>query len=144
MSDSTCHDASDEPDSQDDESNETTLKTPETRSGMDVPSFDPQSGCDAITFIRRKNRWTQKEQYRLKNSLLAGVGLLELANVGDFAANVWNTVPVPHFAMAFSTLLPNAVLLLSAFCSPILFYLAIQNSTIRANANFFQWLSAAP
>jgi len=121
MSDSTCHDVSEEPDSQDDESNETTLKTPETQSGMEVPAFDPRSGCDPIAFIRRKNRWTQKEQYRLKNSLLAGAGLLELANAGDFAANVWNTIPVPRFAMVLSTLLLNPALLLSAFCSPCTF-----------------------
>ncbi|RHZ64680.1 hypothetical protein CDV55_107024 [Aspergillus turcosus] len=33
-----------------------------------------------------------------KNSLLASVGYLELANAGDFAANVWNGVPVPTHA----------------------------------------------
>ena len=39
--------------------------------------------------------------HALKNSLLASVGYLELANAKDFAANVWNDVPVPKCAMAF-------------------------------------------
>ena len=77
----------------------TTLKTP---SFLDSPSptFGSQS---STTFVRQKNGWIPKEQYRLKNSLLAGVGLLELGNAGDFAANVWNQIPIPHFAMALST-----------------------------------------
>ncbi|PYH46939.1 uncharacterized protein BP01DRAFT_265145, partial [Aspergillus saccharolyticus JOP 1030-1] len=33
-----------------------------------------------------------------RNSLLAGVGYLELANAADFAANVWNQIPVPLHA----------------------------------------------
>lgn len=34
---------------------------------------------------------------RLKNNLSWVVGCLELANAGDFAANVWNELPVPLF-----------------------------------------------
>lgn len=40
-------------------------------------------------------------QYQLKNSLLVAVGFFELANAGDFAANVWNQYPVPKYATAF-------------------------------------------
>ncbi|RDA84067.1 hypothetical protein CP532_0782 [Ophiocordyceps camponoti-leonardi (nom. inval.)] len=36
---------------------------------------------------------------RLENNLPWAVGFLELANAGDFAANVWNEVPVPQYAM---------------------------------------------
>ena len=67
------------------------------------PTFGSQSSFQNATFVRQKNGWIPKEQYRLKNSLLAGVGLLELGNAGDFAANVWNQNPIPHFAMALST-----------------------------------------
>lgn len=35
---------------------------------------------------------------RLENNLSWVVGCLELANAGDFAANVWNQLPVPLFA----------------------------------------------
>ena len=42
----------------------------------------------------------QEPRYQLKNSLLAAVGFFELANAGDFPANVWNTVPVPPYAIA--------------------------------------------
>ncbi|PTB62612.1 hypothetical protein BBK36DRAFT_147694 [Trichoderma citrinoviride] len=38
---------------------------------------------------------------RLKNDLYRAVGLLELANAGDFAANVWNKYPVPVYAIVF-------------------------------------------
>ncbi|KAH8750040.1 hypothetical protein BGZ57DRAFT_934836 [Hyaloscypha finlandica] len=81
----------------------TTLKTP---GFLDSPSptFGSQSSFQNATFVRQKNGWIPKEQYRLKNSLLAGVGLLELGNAGDFAANIWNQNPIPHFAMALMAL----------------------------------------
>jgi len=90
-----------------------TVATLKTRSIPDSgsPAFRSQSSSQAATFVRQKNGWTQKKQYRLKNSLLAGVGLLELGNAGDFAANVWNQIPIPRFAMALST--PSLILLLS-------------------------------
>ena len=62
--------------------------------GMCRPT--PTSEC--LTFVRRKDRYHPAKQTNLKNSLLAGVGFLELANAMDFAANVWNTIPVPLFA----------------------------------------------
>ena len=51
----------------------------------------------------------------LKNNLLAGVGFLELANAGDFAANVWNEIPVPHFAAVLMALGGVAALSISYF-----------------------------
>ncbi|KAH8776051.1 hypothetical protein F5882DRAFT_408704 [Hyaloscypha sp. PMI_1271] len=81
----------------------TTLKLP---GFLDSPSptFGSQSSFQNATFVRQKNGWIPKKQYRLKNSLLAGVGLLELGNAGDFAANAWNQNPIPHFAMALMAL----------------------------------------
>jgi hypothetical protein len=84
---------------QDGASNETIATTLKTPSVLDTPAFGDR---EAAAFVRGKKGWTLRDQYRLKNSLLFGVGLLELANAGDFAANVWNQVPVPHFAMVLS------------------------------------------
>ena len=54
-----------------------------------------------LDFTRRNGRYKPSKQRRLQNSLLAAVGFLELANAGDFAANVWNMIPVPRYAIAF-------------------------------------------
>jgi hypothetical protein len=77
------------------------LKTPSVLDSA-APSLGPPSYGLPTTFVCQKNGWTPKGQRRLMNSLLAGVGLLELGNAGDFAANVWNQIPVPHFAMGLS------------------------------------------
>lgn len=57
-----------------------------------------ESTKDQITLVRRGGRFHLLHQQQFKNSLLASVGYLELANAGDFAANVWNEIPVPRFA----------------------------------------------
>ncbi|KAJ5537640.1 hypothetical protein N7494_007119 [Penicillium frequentans] len=57
-----------------------------------------ESTKDQVTLIRRRGRFRLLHQQQFKNSLLASVGYLELANAGDFAANVWNDIPVPTFA----------------------------------------------
>lgn len=59
----------------------------------------------ALTFHRHKsitNRvyYTSAHQTSLLNSLLSLVGFLELANACDFAANVFNEIPVPTYAAA--------------------------------------------
>jgi hypothetical protein len=51
-----------------------------------------------VVLVRRGNQFRLLHQQQFKNSLLASVGYLELANAGDFAANVWNQIPVPRFA----------------------------------------------
>ncbi|KAJ5130048.1 uncharacterized protein N7515_006087 [Penicillium bovifimosum] len=53
---------------------------------------------DQVTLVNKRGRFRLHHQQQYKNSLLAGVGYLELANAGDFAANVWNEIPVPKFA----------------------------------------------
>jgi hypothetical protein len=87
---------------EDDLSDETakTLKTPQAESDLESPATTLMSISDCVTFTRQKGRYTPAKQYSLKNSLLAGVGFLELANAGDFAANVWNEIPVPGFVVA--------------------------------------------
>ncbi|KAJ5188928.1 hypothetical protein N7491_005250 [Penicillium cf. griseofulvum] len=51
-----------------------------------------------VVLVRRGSQFRLLHQQQFKNSLLASVGYLELANAGDFAANVWNQIPVPRFA----------------------------------------------
>jgi hypothetical protein len=51
-----------------------------------------------VVLVRRGGRFCLLHQQQFKNSLLASVGYLELANAADFAANVWNQIPVPKFA----------------------------------------------
>lgn len=53
---------------------------------------------DTVTLVRRRGRFQLLSQQQFRNSLLASVGYLELANAADFAANVWNQIPVPTFA----------------------------------------------
>lgn len=67
---------------------------------FDLESPMPMPTSDGVTLIRQKGRYNPVKQNRLKNNLLAGVAFLELANAGDFAANVWNETPVPRFAVA--------------------------------------------
>ncbi|KAJ6022725.1 uncharacterized protein N7446_013076 [Penicillium canescens] len=57
-----------------------------------------EASRDQVTLVRRRGRFRLFRQSQFRNSLLASVGYLELANAGDFAANVWNEVPVPKFA----------------------------------------------
>jgi hypothetical protein len=57
-----------------------------------------ESTKNTVILVRRGGRFRLWQQQQFKNSLLAGVGYLELANAGDFAANVWNQIPVPRFA----------------------------------------------
>jgi len=91
-----------------------TLNTSQTESDLESPPPKLTSILDCVTFTRRKGRYIPK-QNELKNSLLAGVGFLELANAGDFAANVWNEVPVPHFAAALMAVGGTLALAISFF-----------------------------
>jgi len=100
---------------QDDSSDVTlrTLQPSQMGSQLELPASIPESA----TFLRQKGRYKidPGKQYRLKNSLLAGVGFLELANAGDFAANVWNEVPVPRFAAALMAIGGSLALVISVF-----------------------------
>ena len=91
-----------------------TLEMSQTQNDVESPPAH-MSISDCATFTRWRGCYTLAKQYRLKNSLLAGVGLLELANGGDFAANVWNEVPVPHFAAVLMALGATLALSISYF-----------------------------
>lgn len=58
------------------------------------PSLLPTGSIQCV----RTGKTFQVQQLRLRNDLLFAVGFLELANAGDFAANVWNEIPVPIYA----------------------------------------------
>jgi hypothetical protein len=68
----------------------------------DLPTLSPPP--EHLTFVRQKGHYNLARQVKFKNSLLAGVGFLELANAGDFAVNVWNQVPAPTYAIALMAL----------------------------------------
>ena len=59
---------------------------------------------DSVALVKRGRHYTLQKQTTLKNSLLASVGFLELANGCDFAANVFNKVPVPIYAVVLMAL----------------------------------------
>jgi hypothetical protein len=96
-----------------------TLQVSQTESQLEspVPELMHASIPESANFLRQKGRYSPdpEKQYRLKNSLLAGVGFLELANAGDFAANVWNEIPVPHFAAALMAVGGTLALSISIF-----------------------------
>lgn len=71
------------------------------------------SAGDSVTLVKRGGRFLPADRSRLKNSLLGAVGFLELANAGDFAANVWNDLPIPVFVVVLMALGGSAALLLS-------------------------------
>jgi hypothetical protein len=101
---------------------------------------------DGIIFSRRKKsgalyKQLLKDQHYLRNSLLAGVGYLELANAGDFAANVWNNIPVPMFAVALMAVGGTIALSISlfAFRDAVLSWRNIRN--LRAERRYLHSLA---
>jgi hypothetical protein len=96
-----------------------TLQPSQGESDLELPAPAPMPSSipEPATFLRQKGRYNPdpEKQYRLKNSLLAGVGFLELANAGDFAANVWNSVPVPPYASVLMAIGGTLALSISIF-----------------------------
>src|ERR1700743_1635018 len=74
------------------------LEKSSQESSLQLPGGVLTSGC--ATFVKKGGRYVPAKRARLLNNLLAGVGFLELANAGDFAANVFNQIPVPAYAAA--------------------------------------------
>lgn len=71
---------------------------------------------DTLTVVKRtRTKFAPAQQTRLRNSLLGTVGFLELANAGDFSANVWNEVPVPTHAVVLMAIGGVFALVMSAF-----------------------------
>ncbi|EFY84675.1 hypothetical protein J3459_017453 [Metarhizium acridum] len=55
-----------------------------------------------VKLVKQKGgQWALARDGRLINNLSRAVGFMELANAGDFAANVWNDIPVPIYAIVF-------------------------------------------
>ncbi|KAG8161225.1 hypothetical protein KVR01_009489 [Diaporthe batatas] len=99
-------------------------KTTTTHSGPSPPCPPLHShprlcaAVDTLPVIRlgkTKSTFAPARQARLRNSLSPVVGLLELANAGDFAANVWNEVPVPTHAVVLMAVGGVFALAMSAF-----------------------------
>lgn len=74
-----------------------------TESGTPIASSSLYA-LSKVVFVKHRGRWATPKASRLRNSLLSTMGLLELANAGDFAANVWNEIPVPIYAIVFMAL----------------------------------------
>ena len=78
-----------------------TKRTLEEQYGDDLRLQTLIQPSDCVSMIRRGDSYSPARPGRLRNSLLTAVGFLELANAGDFAANVWNQVPLPRYAVVF-------------------------------------------
>ncbi|KAL3462063.1 hypothetical protein BJX64DRAFT_149731 [Aspergillus heterothallicus] len=92
---------------------------------MESPAPSTASATQPITLEKNKRgRYRCVSHASLKNNLLAGVGYLELANAGDFAANVWNEIPIPRHAM-----------ILMAIGGPI----ALSVSLVAARDYYLSW-----
>lgn len=104
-----------EDDSIDVSTNSTLEKTEKTCLESDLGFSRLALASDSATFIRRKGHYVPAKQSKLKNSLLIGVGFLELGNSGDFAANVWNDIPIPRFVVALMAVGGTVALFLSYF-----------------------------
>ncbi|KAI8721534.1 hypothetical protein NCS52_00295000 [Fusarium sp. LHS14.1] len=79
---------------------------------------DPEfslAGPKSLVAVKKGTRWTQCDSPRLRNNLLGAVGFLELANAGDFAANVWNDTPVPVYAVVLMAIGGFTALVFSVF-----------------------------
>ncbi|KIW90503.1 uncharacterized protein Z519_09149 [Cladophialophora bantiana CBS 173.52] len=92
---------------------EDTTQEEKRRSGCEREKFLPES--DWVTLLGRRGRYSPLQPGRLRNSLLAGVGFLELGNAGDFAANIWNQVPVKKWVAALMALGATLALATSLF-----------------------------
>ncbi|KAG5946484.1 hypothetical protein E4U53_006585 [Claviceps sorghi] len=73
----------------------------DARASDDLPPRQPFSSQELpVRLARNKRRqWILAPDGRLVNNLSWVVGFMELANAGDFAANVWNQVPIPVYAI---------------------------------------------
>jgi hypothetical protein len=93
------------------------VKTSRAESVLEPPTTSPiHVPTDKCVILKKqKGRYNLEKPYRLENSLLAGVGFLELANAGDFPANVWNEIPVPRFAAALMAVGGTLALAISVF-----------------------------
>lgn len=68
-----------------------------------------------ISLSKNGRRYEPFQPSRLRNSLLIAVGFLELGNAADFAANVWNEIPSPIYAIVLMAVGGTFALTMSVF-----------------------------
>jgi len=73
------------------------------------------SSCEDFCFVHQKHRYKHVGHGRLMNDLLVGVGFLEFGSGLDFPANVFNTLPVPHFAVIMMACTGSVALFISTY-----------------------------
>ena len=74
----------------------------------------PSDYC--LRYVKHKGQYRlEQPRCQLKNNLLAAVGFFELANAGDFAANVWNAVPPVTIAVILMALGATGALVILTF-----------------------------
>ncbi|KAG5979938.1 hypothetical protein E4U55_004562 [Claviceps digitariae] len=67
----------------------------------DLPPRQPNQEQPVKLARDKRGQWILAPDGHLANNLSWVVGFMELANAGDFAANVWNDVPIPIYAIIF-------------------------------------------
>ncbi|KAI5456476.1 hypothetical protein BGZ63DRAFT_429124 [Mariannaea sp. PMI_226] len=72
-------------------------------------------GLDHVTLVKKRRKWSYLPGIRLEHNLHWACGLLETANSGDFAANVWNDVPVPVFVIVLMAIGGTIAAVISVF-----------------------------
>ena len=85
-----------------------------------IPIYE--ASLDGILFVpdgKKPHHYRVGIPTRLRNNLLMAVGFLELANAGDFAANVWNQVPPPKYAVALMVVGGTGALSIIYFAIPM-------------------------
>ncbi|KAK9385153.1 hypothetical protein V1515DRAFT_617523 [Lipomyces mesembrius] len=76
---------------------------------------EKSKSCRA-TFIRKGNeQYVLLESRKFRNRVLMSVALLELGHASDFAANVWNRIPVPIYAMVLMAIGGSVALSMTCF-----------------------------
>ncbi|GAB7353850.1 hypothetical protein MBLNU459_g4214t2 [Dothideomycetes sp. NU459] len=59
---------------------------------------------DCYRFARKGDSYVGVDQVRIRNIPTSAIGFIDLANAGDFAANVFNEIPVPWYAIVLMAL----------------------------------------
>lgn len=72
-------------------------------------------GLDSVTLVKGRRSWSYLPGIRLEHNLHWAAGLLELANSGDFAANIWNDTPVPVYVIVFMAIGGTVAAVISIF-----------------------------
>ncbi|KAH6980805.1 hypothetical protein BKA56DRAFT_585997 [Ilyonectria sp. MPI-CAGE-AT-0026] len=90
-------------------------ETPEVTAHIYESADFHAPSLDQVTLVKGRRTWAYPRGLRLEHNLHWAIGLLELANAGDFAANIWNDTPVPVYATVFMAIGGTAAAVLSTF-----------------------------